>query len=63
MFSVKGWESFKQFIDLDHFAIDLHFFFKYSAARCEDYEGMETKTDVTVISLSIETHHSALAFY
>ena len=35
-------------IDLDQFAIDLHFFFKLSSARREDFRKISSITDVTV---------------
>ena len=35
-------------IDLDQFAIDLHFFLKLSSARREDFRKMSSITDVTV---------------
>ena len=34
-------------VDLDQFAVDLHGFFKLSAARREDYPKMENLTEVT----------------
>ena len=45
----KGFEKLSEYseIDLDHyFAVDLYFFFKFSAARREDYEKMSDITDV-----------------
>ena len=36
-------------IDLDQFAIDLHFFFKLSAARREDYEKVSEITDICCV--------------
>ena len=33
-------------IDIDQFGCDLHFFFKYSFARKEDYKNMQEVTDV-----------------
>ena len=44
----KGINSLKSVIDLDRFAIDLHFFFSLSSARREDFQGMSEITDVTV---------------
>ena len=43
----KGFEKLSEYseIDLDHFAIDLHFFFKFSSARREDYEKRSDITD------------------
>lgn len=43
----EGIKRLKSLIDLDEFAIDLHFFFKYSAARREDYKDLVTLTDET----------------
>ena len=37
----------KDYVNVDQFAIDLHFFFKLSAARREDYRGVSKLTDVT----------------
>ena len=44
----KGMSSLKDTIDLDQLVIDLHFFFKKSSARREDYCGMSAVTDVAV---------------
>ena len=38
-----------EIIDLDQFAIDLHFFFKLSAARREDYAKIAELTDITAV--------------
>ena len=40
--------ALKETIDLDQFVIDLHFFFKRSAARREDLAAVSAVTDVTV---------------
>ena len=37
----------KDYVNVDQFAIDLHFFFKLSAARREDYRGVSKLTEVT----------------
>ena len=37
----------KDNVNIDQFAIDLHFFFKLSTARREDYRGVSELTDVT----------------
>ena len=42
----KSINSLKFVIDLDRFAIDLHFFFSLSTARREDFQGMSEITDV-----------------
>ena len=44
----EGMASLRAVINLDQFAIDLHFFFKYSAARREDFLQIRDITDVTV---------------
>ena len=44
----KGINSQKSVIDVDRFAIDLHFFFSLSSARRGDFQGMSEITDVTV---------------
>ena len=44
----EGMGSLRAVINLDQFAIDLHFFFKYSAARREDFLQIRDITDVTV---------------
>ena len=33
-------------IDIDQFQCDLHFFFKYSSARREDYKNVQEVTDI-----------------
>ena len=43
----KGLKVLKTTVDLDEFAINLHFFFKYSSARREDYKNLEELTDLT----------------
>ena len=43
----EGIKRMKSLIDLDEFSIDLHFFFKYSAARREDYKDLESLTGET----------------
>ena len=40
-------KTLKETINLDQIAIDLHFFFKHSAARREDYLSVSSITDVT----------------
>ena len=40
-------KTLKETINLDQIAIDLHFFFKHSAARREDYVSVSSITDVT----------------
>ena len=44
---LEGIKCLKDNIDVDQFAIDLHFFFKLSAARREDYREVSQLTDVT----------------
>ena len=43
----KGMKEIKEYMDIEQFLFDVFFFFKYSAARREDYKGMESLTDVT----------------
>ena len=47
----KGLQLFKdeEIIDLDQFAIDLHFFFKLSAARREDYAKTAELSEITAV--------------
>ena len=45
---LKGIKCLKDNVNDDRFAIDLHFFFKPSAARREDYRGVLELTDVTM---------------
>ena len=47
----EGIKCLKAVIDLDQFAIDMHFFFKYSSARREDYAKMEGLTSVVAVYL------------
>ena len=42
------WNVLKPIFDLDQVATDLHFFFKRSAARREDYKMVENITEITV---------------
>ena len=42
-----GIKCLKDNVNVDQFAIDLHFFFKLSAVRREDYRGVSELTDVT----------------
>ena len=42
----RGYQMFES-VNVDQFAIDLHFFFKLSSARREDYRGVSELTDVT----------------
>ena len=44
----KGMNALKEVIDLDQFVIDLHFFFKKSSARREDFVAVAAVTDVMV---------------
>ena len=44
---LEGIKCLKDNVNVDQFAIDLHFFFKLSAARREDYRGVSELTDVT----------------
>ena len=44
---LEGIKCLKDNVNFDQFAIDLHFFFKLSAARREDYRGVSELTDVT----------------
>ena len=44
---LEGIKCLKDNVNVDPFAIDLHFFFKLSAARREDYRGVSELTDVT----------------
>ena len=41
-------KTLKETINLDQIVIDLHFFFKHSAARREDYMSVSSITDVTL---------------
>ena len=43
----EGIKCLKGYVNVDQFAIDLHFFFKLSATRREDYRGVSKLTDVT----------------
>jgi len=43
----EGLKVFRTHVNLDQFAIDLHFFFKYSAARREDLKHMSDLTETT----------------
>ena len=61
--SGKGLKSLKEdIIDLDQFAIDLHFFFKLSAARREDYSKTSEITDITAVYM-LKTLHYAVVEY
>lgn len=44
---LEGIKCLKSVVNIDQFAIDLHFFFKLSAARREDYREICELTDVT----------------
>ena len=44
---LEGIKCLKDSVNVDQFAVDLHFFFKLSAARREDYRGVSELTDVT----------------
>ena len=44
---LEGLKELKNEINLDEFAIDLHFFMKYSAARREDYVNIVSVTETT----------------
>ena len=44
---LEGIKGLKDNVNVDQFAIDLHFFFKLSSARREDYRGVSELTDVT----------------
>ena len=44
---LEGIKGLKDNVNVDQFPIDLHFFFKLSAARREDYRGVSKLTDVT----------------
>ena len=44
---LEGIKCLKDNVNVDQFAIDLHFFFKLSSARREDYRGVSELTDVT----------------
>ena len=48
---LEGIKCLKDNVNVDQFAIDLHFFFKLSGARREDYRGVPELTDAT-------THHN-----
>ena len=43
----EGMKIIKAVLDIEQFLIDLHFFFKLSSARREDYKEIEDLTDVT----------------
>ena len=42
----EGMKEIKTHLDIEQFLIDLHFFFKLSSARREDYKELEKMTDV-----------------
>ena len=44
---LEGIKCSKDSVNVDQCAIDLHFFFKLSATRREDYRGVSELTDVT----------------
>ena len=44
---LEGIEGLKDNVNVDQFAIDLHFLFNLSAVRREDYRGVAELTDVT----------------
>ena len=44
---LEGIECLKGNVNADHFATDLYFFFKLSAAKRKDYRGVSELTDVT----------------
>ena len=44
---LEGIKCLKDNVNVDQFAIDLHLFFKLSAARREDYRGVSELKDVT----------------
>ena len=44
---LEGLKELKNEINLDEFAIDLHFFMKYSAARREDYVNIVRVAEIT----------------
>ena len=44
----EGMKALAKVINLDQFAIVLHFFFKYSAARREDLNKVSSITNVTI---------------
>ena len=48
---LEGIKCLKDNVNVDQFAIDLHFFFKLSGTRREDYRGVPELTDAT-------THHN-----
>ena len=45
---LEGIKCLKDNVNVDQFSIDLHFFFKPSAVRREDYKGVFKLTDVTM---------------
>ena len=45
---LEGIKCLKDSVNVDQFAINLHFFVKLSATRSEDYRGMSELTDVTM---------------
>ena len=45
---LEGIKGLKDNVNVDQFAIDLHFFFKPSAVRREDYRGVFELTDKTM---------------
>ena len=44
---LEGLKELKNKVNLDEFAIDLHFFMKYSATRREDYVNIVSVTEIT----------------
>ena len=44
---LEGLKELKRVINLDEFAIDLHFFMKYSTAQREDYANIVSVTEIT----------------
>ena len=44
----KGMQALSHMINLDQFAIDIHFFFKNSSARREDLKNVANITDVPI---------------
>ena len=44
---LEGLKELKNKVNLDEFAIDLHFFMKYSANRREDYVNIVSVTEIT----------------
>ena len=45
---LEGIKCLKDSVNVDQFAIDLHFFVKLSVMRREDYRGVSKLTDVTM---------------